>query len=49
VLFNPDDFNGRHFDFSLEKHRLSNDELLAFGQITTQVRKKFELDQGLLN
>ena len=49
MLFHPDDFNRLHYDFSIEKHRLTNDELLAYGQIATQVRKRFELDHDLLN
>ena len=49
VLFHPDDFNDRGYDFSLEKHRLSQDELKIYGTMATDIRKRFELDLELLS
>jgi len=48
VLFHPDDFNDRGYDFSLDKHRLSQEELSVYGEMATHIRKRFELDLELL-
>ena len=48
VLFHPDDFNGKGYDFSLEKHKLSQEELSIYGEMATKIRKRFELDHDLL-
>lgn len=49
VLFHPDDYNDKGYDFSLQKHQLSQEELKVYGEMATQVRKRFELDQDLLD
>ena len=49
VVFDPDSYNKKQYNWSLEHHRLSLAELQAYGEMATTVRKRFELDQSLLH
>ena len=44
AYFVPDDYKKKNFDFSLEKNRLSDDELLVYGEMATDIRRHFEVN-----
>ena len=43
-LFDPDKYGKQGYDFSLAKHELSEEELVVYGKMATNIRKHFELD-----
>lgn len=48
VVFDPDSYNKKQYNWSLEHHRLSPAELQAYAEMATTIRKRFELAPGLL-
>ena len=44
VLFDPDRYNKQNYDFRLDKHQLSQEELETYGKMATNIRRRFELD-----
>ena len=40
-LFDPDSFKGSNYNFSVEEHRMNNDQLLTFGEIASALRESF--------
>ena len=48
VVFDPDSYNKKQYNWSLEHHRLNQDELKTYGEMATTIRKRFELDISLL-
>ena len=47
-LFDPDKYSKQGYDFSLAKHELSEEELVVYGKMATNIRKYFELDTSAL-
>lgn len=48
ALWDPENYNKKSYNWYLDQHTLSEKELLAFGELATKARKRFELDQSLL-
>ena len=48
ILFDPDRYNNQSYDYSLDKHRLTQEELETYGKMATKIRRRLELDLGLI-
>ena len=48
VVFDPDSYNKKQYNWSLEHHRLSPAELQTYAEMATTIRKRFELAPALL-
>ena len=48
VIWDPENYNRKQYNWYLDQHALSEKELLAFGELATRARKRFELDQSLV-
>ena len=48
VIWDPEEYNKKQYNWYLDQHQLSENELLTFGELATKARKRFELDQSLL-
>ena len=48
ILFDPDRYNNQSYDYSLDKHRLTQEELETYGKMATKIRRRFELDLELI-
>lgn len=44
VLFDPDGFNKRQYNFSLALHRLEEEELRRFAEMAVKIRQRFRGD-----
>ena len=49
MVFDPDSYNKKQYNWSLEHHRLSPAELQTYAEMATTIRKRFELDSNLLH
>lgn len=47
-LFDPEKYNRQGYDYSLNKHRLTAEELMVYGQLATKIRTYFEVDTAFL-
>ena len=47
-IFDPKEFDGKLQSFQLNKYTLPDNELRAFAEMATKVRKKFEVDETVL-
>ena len=43
-IWDPQQYDGKQYNFSIERHRLSQEELQAFGIMATQIRSRFSID-----
>ena len=44
MVFDPDRYNNQSYDYSLDKHGLTQEELETYGKMATKIRQRFELD-----
>jgi hypothetical protein len=49
VIWDPEDYNRKTYNWYLDQHALTEGELLAFGELATTARRRFELDPKLLS
>ena len=43
-IWDPQQYEGKQYNFSIERHRLSPEELKSFGIMATQIRSRFSID-----
>ena len=47
-IFDPEKYNRQQYDYSLQRHRLSSEELITYAEMATEIRARFALDASML-